>query len=91
MLEALLGDKTKLSVGAAEDFRIPHGLIFSTKFPFFTDVLHSPPLFPLLSYSTGSLDLNCYKCYGDIFFVLFEKDGLSKYISGDKHTNIIAT
>ena len=80
MLEALLGDKTKLSVGAAEDFRIPHGLIFSTKFPFFTDVLHSPPLFPLLSYSTGSLDLNCYKCYGDIFFVLFEKDGLSKYI-----------
>ena len=46
MLEALLGDKTKLSVGAAEDFRIPHGLIFSTKFPFFTDVLHSPPLFP---------------------------------------------
>ena len=91
MLEVLLGDKTKLSVGAAEDFRIPHGLIFSTKFPFFTDVLHSPPPFPLLSYSTGSLDLNCYKCYRDVFFVLFEKDGLSKYISGDKHTNIIAT
>ena len=80
MLEALLGDKTKLSVGAAEDFRIPHGLIFSTKFPFFTDVLHSPPFSPFCHIQQDLLISTVTNVTETSFFVLFEKDGLSKYI-----------
>ena len=81
MLEALLGDKIKLSVGAAEDFRIPHGLIFSTKFPFFTDVLHSPPpLFPFCHIQQDLLISTVTNVTETSFFVLFDKDGVSKYI-----------